>query len=197
MTRTILLVNGERVQAFDTREAAADRQRELIANAEVDPSSGGDIRHVPEWYTTEDYDGLTTYWSTPGKDVDVYLEDLREHDRDDHDYAVGVFDQTIAAHPTMPNTRAEFNGSGDALAHLFSVVQHLDEHIMTFRASDDYQRALEVKERAPATREEGGVVPGFEVRNREGRVFAGDRSVDEVVKELREIEARRDGEPER
>lgn len=145
-------------------------------------------KHDNDWFVAErDIGGdQRDYLLVANADLDVSVF-VEEWSTDDgySVYGVGVHDRTIAAHPSIPGSVYEERSWWDGICRMLELARNVDEHIENMRNSDDYLRAIEVKEGAPPTREEGGVIPGFEVRNREGKVYEGRMSADEALAELR------------
>ena len=196
MTRTTLVVNGESHGTFETKQQAAEYHQEAIADGTISPSSD-DVYYQPEWCITEHYDNGTIYFHNADREATIYLEyDERSEHYDewpfmqDYRWNVGIFDRTVSS-VSIPNSRAEFPSKEKAFCHAFTLAMNLDEYLEAFRSRDDVERVYELQERAPPTKQEGGVIREYMISRRQHKVYDGRMTVDEAVEELeKEVEFR-------
>lgn len=139
----------------------------------------------------------TYYFMFDVLEVDIYLEhfELRESEADDYPrgwkagedcWNVGVFDRTIASHPTIPSTHGQYRRFERAIGHALGIAVGIVGYVTQFRASEPYQNAVEVAERAPPFSDGNAddKLPGFLVRQQQSEVFGGRKKVNEAVAEL-------------
>ena len=191
MTRTTLLVNGEPHGTFENKQQAAEYHQEAIADGTISPSSD-DVQYRPEWVIEEHYENGTIYFRNADREATIYLEydERRETDDEwpfmqDYKWNVGIFDRTVSS-VTIPNSRAAFPSKEKAFCHAFTLALNLDEYLEEFRSSETVERVYELQERAPPTRQEGGVIRQYQISRRQHKVYDGRMTVDEAVEELEE-----------